>query len=136
MPLPAGIIRIYKADSEGQLQFLGEDRIDHTPKDEEIKIVVGNAFDVTGIRTKIDSKKVDSAFWKESYDFDATDKRIQTNYRKINSDIWRESYEVELKNHKSEAQKVKIVSIFMETGELSRALKHIIKLRPLLLNGR
>ena len=69
MPLPAGVIRAYKADSEGQLQFLGEDSIDHTPKDEEFKVVVGNAFDVTGIRTKTDYKKVGSDSWKEKLRF-------------------------------------------------------------------
>lgn len=84
MPLPAGVLRVYKADSEGQLQFLGEDSIDHTPKDEEINVVVGNAFDITGTRT-------------------------QTNYDKVSTNTWKESYEIELKNHKSEAQKVKIV---------------------------
>jgi hypothetical protein len=118
MPLPAGIIRVYKADSEGQLQFLGEDRIDHTPKDEEFKIIVGNAFDVKGTRTKTDSKKVDSDHWRESYDFDATGKRIQTNLRKIGSDVWRESFEIELKNHKSEAHKVKIVEHFYGNWEI------------------
>ena len=118
MPLPAGVIRVYKADSEGQLQFLGEDSIDHTPKDEEFKVVVGNAFDVTGIRTKTDYKKVDSDFWKENYDFDATGKRIQTNYRKVSSDVWRESYEIKLKNHKSEAQEVKIIEHFYGDWEI------------------
>jgi len=84
MPLPAGVLRVYKADSEGQLQFLGEDSVDHTPKDEEINVVVGSAFDITGTRT-------------------------QTNYDKVSTNTWKESYEIELKNHKSEAQKVKIV---------------------------
>ena len=118
MPLPAGIVRVYKADSEGQLQFLGEDSIDHTPKDEELKIVVGNAFDVIATRTKTDSKKVDSDHWRESYDFDKTGKRIQTNLRKIGSDVWRESFEIELKNHKSEAQKVKIIEHFYGNWEI------------------
>ena len=45
MPLPKGVLRVYKADSDGSLQFIGEDRIDHTPKDETIKIKMGDAFD-------------------------------------------------------------------------------------------
>jgi hypothetical protein len=94
MPLPAGTLRVYKADSQGQLQFLGEDRIEHTPKDEEVKVVVGNAFDVTGTRT-------------------------QTSYNKVSSDVWRESYETEIKNHKSEAQKVKIVEHFYGDWEIT-----------------
>ncbi len=84
MPLPAGVLRVYKADSDGQLQFLGEDNIDHTPKDEEVDVVVGSAFDITGTRT-------------------------QTSYDRVSTNTWKESYEIELKNHKSEAQKVKIV---------------------------
>ncbi len=84
MPLPAGVLRVYKADSDGQLQFLGEDNIDHTPKDEEVDVIVGSAFDITG-------------------------KRTQTSYDKVNTNTWKESYEIELKNHKSEAQKVKIL---------------------------
>ena len=94
MPLPAGVLRVYKADSGGQLQFLGEDEIDHTPKDEEVKVVVGSAFDVTGTRT-------------------------QTTYNKVSSDVWRESYEIELKNHKSEPQKVKIVEHFYGDWEIT-----------------
>ena len=94
MPLPAGVLRVYKADSQGQLQFLGEDRIEHTPKDEEVKVIVGNAFDVTGTRT-------------------------QTSYNKVSSDVWRESYETEIKNHKSQTQKVKIVEHFYGDWEIT-----------------
>ncbi len=54
MPLPAGIIRAYKKDVKGSLQFIGEDKIDHTPKDEKIKIKMGDAFDVVGERKQMD----------------------------------------------------------------------------------
>ena len=94
MPLPAGVLRVYKADSQGQLQFLGEDRIEHTPKDEEITVIVGNAFDVKGTRT-------------------------QTSYNKVSSDVRRESYETEIKNHKSQSQKVKIVEHFYGDWEIT-----------------
>lgn len=47
LPLPEGVIRVYKADSDGQLQFVGEDKIKHTPEDEEIRVFLGNAFDVS-----------------------------------------------------------------------------------------
>ncbi|RKY37431.1 MAG: DUF4139 domain-containing protein [Candidatus Omnitrophota bacterium] len=56
IPLPAGIIRAYKEDSQGSLQFIGEDKIDHTPKDEKIKIKMGNAFDILGKRKQVDYK--------------------------------------------------------------------------------
>jgi hypothetical protein len=58
MPLPAGKIRMTKLDSDGSEEFLGEDRIDHTPKDEEVKLKVGNAFDIVGETNLIDSKRI------------------------------------------------------------------------------
>ena len=94
MPLPAGVVRVYKADSEGQLQFLGEDSIDHTPKDEEVEVTVGNAFDVIGART-------------------------QTNYKRVSDDVWRESYEIQIKNHKSVAQAVTVVEHFYGDWEIT-----------------
>lgn len=93
MPLPAGVVRVYKADSAGQLQFLGEDSIDHTPKDEAIEVVVGNSFDVTATRT-------------------------QTDYQRVSNNVWKESYEIELKNHKSGAQKIRVVEHFYGAWEI------------------
>jgi hypothetical protein len=58
MPLPAGKIRLTKLDTDGSEEFLGEDQIDHTPKDEEVEIKVGNAFDVVGETATIDSKRI------------------------------------------------------------------------------
>lgn len=56
MPLPKGKIRVYKRDVDGKEQFVGEDQIDHTPKDEEMRLYLGNAFDVVGERAQIDFK--------------------------------------------------------------------------------
>jgi hypothetical protein len=53
MPLPAGKVRVYKKDSRGDLQFVGEDQIDHTPKDEKVRLGVGSAFDVVGERKEL-----------------------------------------------------------------------------------
>ncbi|MDO9449704.1 MAG: DUF4139 domain-containing protein [Rugosibacter sp.] len=47
IPLPKGVIRVYKKDSQGNAQFVGEDRLDHTPKNETVRLKLGNAFDVT-----------------------------------------------------------------------------------------
>ncbi|MFH1788349.1 MAG: DUF4139 domain-containing protein [Candidatus Altiarchaeota archaeon] len=54
IPLPAGIVRVFKEDSEGKLQFIGEDSIDHTPRDETLRLYLGDAFDVTGERKQLD----------------------------------------------------------------------------------
>jgi hypothetical protein len=58
MPLPAGKIRMFKEDTDGTLEFIGEDQISHTPKDEEIRLQVGNAFDIVGERIRVSRRTV------------------------------------------------------------------------------
>lgn len=58
IPLPAGTIRLYKADSKGKLQFIGEDRIRHTPKNEEITLKIGDAFDIVAERKQMDYQNI------------------------------------------------------------------------------
>jgi len=84
-PLPAGTMRFYRRDSEGRLQFIGENRIQHTPKDERLRIYTGNAFDLTAERTR-------------------TEFRIDGNQRWID-----ESYQIKLRNHKKEPVEVQVV---------------------------
>ena len=67
MPLPAGTVRVYQVDSKGGIQFVGEDRINHTPKDETLKIYVGNAFDVVCERKLIDYKKLDKNLYEMEF---------------------------------------------------------------------
>lgn len=84
IPLPKGTIRVYKHDKEGSLQFVGEDSIDHTPKDEKVRIKLGDAFDVVGSRKQID--------WK-----------------KIAYDTYEAAFEISLRNHKKEDVVVRVV---------------------------
>ena len=58
MPLPKGILRVYKRDSEGRAQFVGEDSLDHTPKNELVRLKLGDAFDVTARRKQTDYKSL------------------------------------------------------------------------------
>ncbi|MCF7994937.1 MAG: DUF4139 domain-containing protein, partial [Chromatiaceae bacterium] len=58
LPLPAGIVRIYQRDSQGNAQFIGEDRIDHTPKNEAMRLKLGQSFDITAERKQTDFKKL------------------------------------------------------------------------------
>jgi hypothetical protein len=67
MPLPAGILRVYQSDSKGGVQFVGEDRISHTPKDETINIYIGNAFDVVCERKQMDYKKLAGNLYEMEY---------------------------------------------------------------------
>jgi hypothetical protein len=84
VPLPKGTVRVYKNDTEGSLQFIGEDSIDHTPKDEKIRIKLGDAFDVIGTRK-------------------------QTDWKKIAYDTYETAYEISIRNHKKEDVVVKVV---------------------------
>lgn len=82
MPLPKGKVKVYKKDTDGSLQFIGEDAIDHTPKDEKLRLYVGDAFDIVGERTRKDFK---------------------TEYRTAY-----ETFEIVLRNHKDEDVEVKV----------------------------
>src|SRR5687767_9686821 len=58
MPMPSGTVRVYQSDSTGGVQFVGEDRIVHTPKDEVLNLKIGNAFDVVCERSQADFEKI------------------------------------------------------------------------------
>jgi hypothetical protein len=77
MPLPAGVVRVYKGDASGSQQFIGEDRIDHTPKDEAVRIKLGDAFDVVA-------------------------ERKQTDYKVVSVSSYEFAYEIKIRNHKEE----------------------------------
>jgi len=82
MPLPKGVMRVYKKDSQGNAQFVGEDNIDHTPKNETVRLKLGEAFDVTADKKQTDFKRIARP-----------DK---------DSRVFESAYEVVLKNAKSE----------------------------------
>ena len=83
MPLPAGTIRVYQGDSKGRVQFIGEDRIDHTPKDETLNLHIGNAFDVV-------------------------EERKQADYQTLGPRINEMAYEITIRNHKPDAITVEV----------------------------
>jgi hypothetical protein len=68
MPMPAGVVRVYQADSKGGMQFVGEDRIGHTPKDETLRLKIGNAFDVICERNQIDWEKIAPSIYEVEYE--------------------------------------------------------------------
>ncbi len=68
VPMPAGVVRVYQDDSKGGLQFVGEDRIDHTPKDETLNVKIGNAFDVVAERRQIDFEKIAATVYEVEYE--------------------------------------------------------------------
>jgi hypothetical protein len=93
MPLPAGKVRVYKKDARGDLQFVGEDRIDHTPRNEKIRLGVGKAFDIVGERNVLTTERV-------------TD-RIQD-----------QTIEVKIRNRKEEAVEVLVIERFYGDWEI------------------
>src|ERR1700687_765820 len=68
IPLPAGNVRVYQKDSKGGILFAGEDRIDHTPKDEDVNIHIGNAFDVVAEHKQTDYKRIDTHTWEMEFE--------------------------------------------------------------------
>lgn len=70
IPLPAGNVRVYQKDSKGGILFAGEDHIDHTPKDEQVSIHIGNAFDVVAEHKQTDYKRIDTHVWE--FEFEVT----------------------------------------------------------------
>lgn len=67
MPMPAGTVRVYQSDSTGGVQFVGEDRIVHTPKDEVLNLKIGNAFDVVCERSQVDFDKIAPNVYEVEY---------------------------------------------------------------------
>ena len=103
MPLPAGIMRVYQEDSSGALQFSGEDRIKHTPKDEEIRLKLGKAFDIVA-------------------------ERKQMNYQPLANNLHESTFEITIRNHKEQAVTVDVVEPFSGKWRVTASShKHVKK---------
>jgi hypothetical protein len=85
LPLPKGTLRVYKQDTDGALEFIGEDSIDHTPKDELVRVKMGNAFDVVGERIRTSFQV-------------STDRKSMT-----------ETFQIKIRNHKDQPVTVRLV---------------------------
>ena len=85
VPLPKGRLKFYQRDDDGELEFVGENNINHTPENETVRVHVGNAFDITGERKRIDFKVDSSNNWAD------------------------ESFEITLRNRKKEGIEVRVI---------------------------
>ena len=93
VPLPKGTLRVFKKDVDGSTLLIGEDAIDHTPKDEQVRLYIGDAFDIVG-------------------------ERIQTDFQADYDDDWmQESYQITLRNHKDEDVEVRVVEHMFRWSE-------------------
>lgn len=95
-PMPAGVVRVYQADSKGRVQFAGEDRIGHTPKGETLDLHVGNAFDVVC-------------------------ERIQTDFEKIGDTTYEMAFAITLRNHKPTPIEVELNEPFGGTWQIEES---------------
>jgi hypothetical protein len=84
MPLPEGVVRVFHRDTDGSLELAGEDRIRHTPKNEKVRVAVGNAFDV-GVERK------------------------QTDFKQVTPRLTEATFAITLRNHKKETIDVTVV---------------------------
>ena len=120
MPLPKGKVKVYRRDADGRNEFIGEDAVDHTPKDETVRLYTGNAFDIVG-------------------------ERRQTEYKLDQHNHWAdESFEIKVRNHKKEPVKVRVVEhmyrwfqwdITTATEEHTRKDARTVEFRPVVQPG-
>ncbi len=103
MPLPKGIIGVYKYDHDNSLQFVGENTIDHVPKGEKIRIKIGEAFDI------IASRK-------------------QTDWLKITDNVYETAFEISIKNHKEEDIIVRVIERLPGDWRILKSSHHFTKI--------
>jgi hypothetical protein len=115
MPLPRGTVKVYRRDSGGGSEFVGEDRVDHTPKDETVRIYTGNAFDIAGERRQTDFRLDTGRHWAD------------------------ETFEIKVRNHKNEEVEVRVVEhlyrwiqweVTRKTADFTKADARTIEFRP------
>ncbi|HXF48121.1 MAG TPA: DUF4139 domain-containing protein [Verrucomicrobiae bacterium] len=102
MALPAGIVRIMKRDTDGGIELIGEDNLEHTPKDERVELTVGKAFDIAC-------------------------EQAQKDRRQISNKVWEEDWEISVRNHKTEPVTVRVVKHFWGFWEIRQSSHSSIK---------
>ena len=92
--LPKGKCRVYKQDTDGSLEFIGDDLIDHTSRDERVVLYIGDAFDIIG-------------------------ERKQTDFKNISARVFEEEFEIKVRNHKEEPVIVKVLEKLYHSSDWS-----------------
>ncbi len=100
IPLPAGRVRVFQKDSDGSQEFIGEDNLEHTPRDEKVRVMIGNAFDIAV-------------------------ERVQKDYRQISNTVYEQDIEVKLRNRKTDTVSIIVVDhVWGEWEVLKSSLPH------------
>jgi len=102
MALPAGVVRVMKRDTDGSIELIGEDNLEHTPKDELVKLTVGKAFDIAC-------------------------EQAQKDRRQISNKVWEEDWEISVRNHKTEPVTVRVVKRFWGFWEIRQSSHTFVK---------
>ena len=100
MPMPAGTVRVYQSDSTGGTQFVGEDRIGHTPKDETLNLKIGHAFDVVAERNQVDFLKTSSSVYEVEYAVTLRNRKTTPITVEVNEPIGAASWRMLQSSHK------------------------------------
>ena len=90
IPLPKGIVRVYKKDSENMLQFIGEDRIDHTPTNEKVRLFLGNTFDIVGEKNIVDKKRITDRSTEETVSIKLRNRKDEDISVTVVENLWGE----------------------------------------------
>ncbi|MCL4304869.1 DUF4139 domain-containing protein [bacterium] len=96
IPLPAGRVRVFQRDNDGSQEFIGEDNIEHTPRDEKVRLTIGNAFDIAV-------------------------ERVQKEYRRISDRVSEQDIEVKLRNRKKETVTIVVVDQAWGDWEITKS---------------
>ncbi len=120
MPLPAGTIRLYKADSKGKLQFIGEDRIKHTPKNEEITLKIGDAFDIVAERKQMDYQNIGTRAIETEWEVTLRNRKEEDITVTVIEPVWGEWYILKSSHtyEKMDAQNIKFRIPVAKDGEV------------------
>lgn len=102
MALPAGKIRVFKKDDDGTSQFIGEDTIDHTPKDEPVRLNIGNAFDIAV-------------------------EKAQKSMTRVTDRIMEYTYEIKIRNHKKDKIEVLVLEHFYNEWSILKTSVNFLK---------
>ena len=116
MPLPAGKVRVYKADRRGNLQFLGEDRIGHTPRGETLRLYVGDAFDVVGTRREVENRRVNSRTRELTVEVEVRNRKEEAATVDVVERVFWGDWEIRQSSHEHERLDARTALFELELG--------------------
>ena len=127
LALPKGKVKVYKLDSAGSQQFIGEDYIDHTPRDEKIDLFLGSAFDVTGTYSMKDFKKPDKNVFQETYEVTLSNHKEEEVTVDVYERVWGDWQIVDANNEHNKIDSATIAFPVRIPADSSRTITYTIR---------